>query len=42
MPETLIDRIRVHHAELTGIRRDIHAHPVDGKDSVHAFTQARY
>ncbi len=30
MPETLIDQIRIHHAELTGIRRDIHAHPEMG------------
>ncbi len=34
MPDTLIDQIRVHHAELTGIRRDIHAHPEMGFEEV--------
>ena len=34
MPETLIDRIRVHHAEFTGTRRDIHAHSEMGLEEV--------
>ncbi len=35
MPDmTLIDQIRVHHPELTAIRRDIHAHPEMGLEEV--------
>ena len=30
MPDTILDQIRQHHAELTAIRRDIHAHPEMG------------
>ncbi len=34
MPGSLIDQIRVHHPELTAIRRDIHAHPEMGLEEV--------
>ena len=34
MPDSLIDQIRPHHAELTAIRRDIHAHPEMGLEEV--------
>ncbi len=34
MADTLIEQIRPHHAELTAIRRDIHAHPEMGLEEV--------
>jgi hippurate hydrolase len=34
MSDTLLDQIRVNHAELTSIRRDIHAHPEMGLEEV--------
>ena len=34
MPDTLLDAIAPHHAELTAIRHDIHAHPEMGLEEV--------
>ncbi len=34
MPDTLLDDLRADHAELTAIRRDIHAHPEMGLEEV--------
>ena len=34
MTNSVIDQIRTHHAELTAIRQDIHAHPEIGMEEV--------